>query len=129
MAFKACPPPTFSPSTSDYNQFSDWRKEFEIYMAVTTFFATEVNLPVQHAWLFNLAGQDFSKFCSSAHDCGGRDNYCTNIGWSWATVLNLSVTTFKIGSGCLPTDSFRILLQNFLMSCGIYMISPTMAPI
>ena len=62
MAFKARPPPTLSPSTSDYHQFSDWRKEFEIYMAVTTFFGTEVNLPVQRARLFNLAGQDFSKF-------------------------------------------------------------------
>ena len=62
MAFKARPPPTFSPSTSDYHQFSDWRKEFETYMAVTTFFGAEVNLPVQRARLFNLAGPDFSKF-------------------------------------------------------------------
>ena len=62
MAFKARAPPTFSPFSSDFNTFSEWRKEFETYIAVTTFFADEVIIPTQQARLFNLAGPDFAKF-------------------------------------------------------------------
>ena len=62
MAFKARPPPTFNPSSSDYNTYSDWRREFQDYATVTTFFDDTVELPIQQARLNNLAGPDFAKF-------------------------------------------------------------------
>ena len=62
MEFKARPPATFSPGSSDFNAFCDWRKEFETYEAVTTFFSSDVNLKTQQARLNNLAGPDFAKY-------------------------------------------------------------------
>ena len=60
--FKARSPPVFCPSTSDYNAFNEWRREFEIFVAVTNHFTEEVSVKVQQARLFNLAGPDFVKF-------------------------------------------------------------------
>ena len=60
--FKARQPSVFSPSSHDYYAFSDWRKDFENYVAVTAFFADEVTIPIQQARLYNIAGADFAKF-------------------------------------------------------------------
>lgn len=62
MAFKARAPPVFSPGANDFNAFNEWRKEFETYKIVTTFFNEDVNLETQQARLFNIAGPDFAKF-------------------------------------------------------------------
>ena len=62
MAFKARPPPTFSPSSSNFNLFREWRSEFETYVAVTTFFSAEIDSVTKQARLNNLAGSDFAKF-------------------------------------------------------------------
>ena len=78
MAFKARPPSTFSPSSSDYNAFSEWRREFETYMAVTTFFTEDVNVPIQQARLYNLAGQEFARFVRQ-HVTVNNDTTVTNI--------------------------------------------------
>ena len=60
--FKARQPPVFSPSCNDYHAFSDWRKDFENYVAVTKFFANDVGIPIQQAQLYNTARADFAKF-------------------------------------------------------------------
>ena len=76
--FKARPPPTFSPAQNDYNAFVEWRQEFENYVIVTTFFAAAVDLPVQQARLFNLAGPDFAKFVRQ-HVQVGNETTVTEI--------------------------------------------------
>ena len=60
--FKARQPSVFSPYSNDYHAFSDWRKDFENYVAVTNFFNDDVTIPLQQARLYNIAGADFAKF-------------------------------------------------------------------
>ena len=60
--FKAPLPPMFNPFTSDFTNFSEWRDEFNVYVSATAFFAENVNLQIQQARLFNLAGSDLIKF-------------------------------------------------------------------
>ena len=60
--FKARQPPVFLPSSHDYHTFSDWRKDFENYIVVTTFFADNVDIPIQQAWLYNIARVNFARF-------------------------------------------------------------------
>ena len=62
--FKARPPPIFNTTNSDYTNFSNWRQEFNIYVLATTYFAENVDLAIQQARVFNLAGQDFMKFAN-----------------------------------------------------------------
>ena len=94
-AFKARPPPTFSPSTSDYNAFNEWRREFDTYVLVTPFFTATVDLPVQHARLFNLAGPDFAKYV--------RQNVTVEATTTLATILD------GVGNSLKPK---RFDLQN-----------------
>ena len=94
-AFKARPPPTFSPSTNDYNAFNEWRREFDTYVLVTTFFEDTVDLPVQQARLFNLAGPDFAKYV--------RQNVTVTATTTLATILD------GVGNTLKPT---RFDLQN-----------------
>ena len=60
--FKARPPSTFNPVTSDFTSFSEWRQEFDIYVQASSHFAATVQLPTQQARLFNLAGGEFTRF-------------------------------------------------------------------
>ena len=68
MAFKARPP-VFSPFSSNYNACSEWRKEFETYVSVTTFFTAEVEVATQQARLLNLAGPDCQVCASKCDSC------------------------------------------------------------
>ena len=62
MAFKARTPNTFSPALGSYNEYLEWRRDFDNYMTVTDYFAATVNLKVSRARLFNIAGPDFTQF-------------------------------------------------------------------
>ena len=62
MAFKARTPTTFVPTLSNYNDFTDWRADFDNYTAVTDYFNDTVALEVRRARLFNIAGPEFAKF-------------------------------------------------------------------
>lgn len=60
--FKARTPPTFNPNINNFTSFSEWREEFVTYCTVTKFFTDQVELPIQRAQLFNIAGPEFMRF-------------------------------------------------------------------
>ena len=66
---KTQPPPIFSPDNHDLITICNCRQEFEVSSSVSKHFDDNVDIPIQQARIFNLAGSDFAKF---VRQCSGR---------------------------------------------------------